>query len=292
VRITTRSVDTVMMAGLQSRLSDMVKYQKQLTTGKVINAPSDAPSGALAAMRFRGSIARTDQHQRNIDNGMGWLNTADQAVMDVVDIVQRARELTLQGMSGTNDAQGLSALAQEMTAIHDSAVQLANTRYLDSAIFSGTSGTGTAYSSAGVYQGNNGVVQRTVADGVQVTVNLDGDTVFGAAGASQLFTVLQSIATDLASNPSGLGADLGNLDTAMSRLQDALGTVGARTNRLQQMQGAAENRSLTLTSQLSDVEDADVTETISEMQLQEMAYQAGLAATAKVLQPSLVDFMR
>ncbi|HEV7962737.1 MAG TPA: flagellar hook protein, partial [Actinoplanes sp.] len=59
-----------------------------------------------------------------------------------------------------------------------------------------------------------------------------------------------------------------------------------------QMKLSAQDRLLSVTSQLSDVEDVDLPKTIMEMQLQQTAYQAALAASAKVIQPSLIDFLR
>ena len=68
--------------------------------------------------------------------------------------------------------------------------------------------------------------------------------------------------------------------------------VGTRTVRIEKAKAAAEDADLSLSSRLSEVENTDLPKATVELQLQQVAYQAALAATAKVMQPSLLDFLR
>jgi flagellar hook-associated protein 3 FlgL len=135
------------------------------------------------------------------------------------------------------------------------------------------------------------MVTRTVSDNSKVRVDTDAAAAFGS-GSGQLFTVLGKISSDLRTSPSSLGGDLGQLDSARGLIQTSLSSVGARYNQLTLMRQAADDRVLDLSSQLSDVEDIDLPKTLTDLQLQQTAYQAALAAAAKVVQPSLVDFLR
>jgi flagellar hook-associated protein 3 FlgL len=83
-----------------------------------------------------------------------------------------------------------------------------------------------------------------------------------------------------------------SLQAAGQRIQDQLASVGALYNRVQTMRDRADSTALNLKSSLSEVEDIDLPKTIVDLQLQETAYQSALSATAKVIQPSLVDFLR
>jgi len=187
-----------------------------------------------------------------------------------------------------------AALRTEVENIREALIQLGNTKYLDRPVFGGITADGSAYDADGTYRpGPVGEVRRTVGDDTSVRVDLDGPTAFGEDGADdQLFAVLDSIAGNLDADPGALGADLVNLDTAIARLQSALSGVGAGYNRVEQMRQTADNRALTLRGQLSDVEDIDLPQTIMDVKLQETAYQAALAATARVIQPSLLDYLR
>jgi flagellar hook-associated protein 3 FlgL len=292
-RVTQNSIANRSLNGLQGNLNRLSKLQEQLSSGRQISRPSDSPAGTVTALGVRSEIRATQQFERNADNGLGWLTTADTALSSGVEQVRRVRELTLSGMStGTaGSATAREALAVEVDHIRESLLGIANTRYGDRPVFGGTTAGGSAYAADASYIGETEGIQRTVAPGVKVRVDTDGQATFGT-GANQLFTVLSDISTSLRTDPTALGADLGRLDTAMQTLQTQLSDVGARYNRLAQMRQTAEDKLLTLRTQLSDVEDIDLPETIMHLQLQETAYQAALGATSRSIQPSLMDFLR
>jgi flagellar hook-associated protein 3 FlgL len=292
-RVTERSIATNVLVGLQGNLRRLGNLQQQLSTGKVVNWASDSPTGAVAAMQYRSDMATAQQYARNADDALGWLGTVDSAVGGMISQVQRARGLVLAGMSngsgGSTDAR--AALAAEVVQLRATTLGLANTRYLNRPVFGGTTTSTAALDSAGSYVGDGGTVMRTVGDDVKVTVGESGTTFFGT-GTNQLFTVLKDISDHLTSSPTSLSGDLDRLDTALQTLQTAQATMGARYNQVTQMQQAANDRIDALTASLSDVEDIDLPKTLSDMALQQTAYQAALAAGAKVVQPSLVDFLR
>jgi flagellar hook-associated protein 3 FlgL len=292
-RVTERSIATNVLVGLQGNLQRLGNLQQQLSSGKQISYASDSPTGAVAAMQYRSEMARAQQYSRNVDDALGWLNTVDGATGDLIAQVQRARDLVLQGMSsgsgGSADAR--AAMAAEIDEIRTSAMGVANIRYLDRPVFGGTTTGTAALDSTGSYVGDSGVVMRTVGDGVQVKVGEPGENFFGT-GANQLFTVLSDISTHLKSSPTSLSGDLDRLDASFRTLQTAQATIGARTNQVTQMQQAAKDRIDALKAQLSDVEDIDLPKTLTDFTLQQTAYQTALSAAAKVVQPSLVDFLR
>jgi flagellar hook-associated protein 3 FlgL len=296
-RITQRSVSNTMMSGLQSNLGRLQKFQEQLSSGKQMSRPSDSPVQTVEALQFRSTIRRTEQYVRNADDGLAQLSAADGALTDSLAMTRRVRDLVLTGMNDTVSPEGRAALAGEIEALRDGLVGVANTRYLDRPVFGGNTAATDAFSAAGSYQGDDGAVLRTVGAGVQVPVNVTGAAVFGADGEQdQLFAVLDGLAAALRGPAPGmhaaLGAGLLALDTGIDRIITALGDVGARTNRLDTVKAAAESQIDSLASSLSEVEDIDLPKTIVELQMQEVAYKAALGATARVVQPSLLDFLR
>jgi flagellar hook-associated protein 3 FlgL len=292
-RVTDSSITTRVLANLQRNIARGGQLQEQLSSGKQINRPSDSPTGAVASMQLRGDQRAVEQYARNADDGIGWLSTLDTTLSDSLTRVNRARDLTLQGLSsGSTSAEAREAIAVEIDSIKEGLIGTANTKYLDRPVFGGTTAGGVAYDDTGAYVGDTGAVTRTVGNNTKVRVDANGPDVFGS-GPTQLFAVLDSISASLRSNDTtALGEGLKNLDGATDLVKNRLADVGARFNRLSQMKEAATDRVLTLKSQRSDIEDVDLPQTIMEMQLQETAYQAALAATAKVIQPSLIDFLR
>ena len=297
-RITQKSVSRTVMDGLQSNMARMQKLQEQLSSGKQLSRPSDSPVKTVEAMQFRASIGRTEQYVRNADDGLAMLATADNALTDSLNMTRRARDLTLTGMNDTMDKESRAALAAEVRTLRDGLIGVANTRYLDRPVFGGNTRSDLAFDPAtGTYLGDTEDVVRTVAGGTRVTVNVSGPTAFGAEGSpEQLFAVLDEIASALEADDATLHARLDgalvNLDKGINTVITTLGTLGARFNRVDTMKSAAEGQLLSLANNLSEVEDIDLPKTIVDLQMQEVAYKAALGATARVVQPSLLDFLR
>src|SRR5436190_806318 len=199
-RVTQGTISQVTVAGLQAALGRTQSLQEQLATGKQISRPSDNPGGAVAALNYRANIRRTDQYIRNAQNGMDWLGTADSTLTGMMSQIRRARDLTLRGANASMSTDERAAMAAEVDTLRDGLIGMANTKYLDRPIFGGTvsnpSGTTVAYDPNGNYLGDTGQVNRNIAPGVQVAVNVNGPQVFGS-GATQLFTVLDQISKDL-----------------------------------------------------------------------------------------------
>lgn len=292
IRSTQQSVAARVTAGLQGNLARLGKLQEQLSSGKQISRPSDSPVAAVSSLQFRSKIRAEQQYERNADDGLGWLSTADTALTSATSQVRRVRDLVLQGASSgsANAAGAKEAMAVEVDNIRKSLIGLANTSYLDRPVFGGTTGGAGAYTPDGVYQGDAGPVERTVGEGARVRVDVTGPEVFGT-GAGSLFSVLESISANLRSG-ADVSTDLAGLDAGLERIQTSAADVGARYNRISTARQTSEDRLLTLQTQLSDVEDIDLPNAIMDLQLQQVAYQAALAATQKVIQPSLVDFLR
>jgi flagellar hook-associated protein 3 FlgL len=296
-RITQRSVSNTMMSGLQSNLGRLQKLQEQLSSGKQMSRPSDSPVKTVEALQFRSTIRRTEQYVRNADDGLAQLGAADAALTDGLALTRRVRDLVLTGMNDTTGPEGRAALAGEIENLRDGLVAVANTRYLDRPVFGGTTAAADAFTPAGTYSGDTETVLRTVGPGVQVPVNVTGDSVFGANGdPEQLFRVLDDLAATLRAGAPDLHgrltSGLNALDRGIDRVIAALGDVGARSNRLETVKSAAEGSLISLANSLSEVEDIDLPKTIVDLQLQEVAYKAALGATARVVQPSLLDFLR
>ena len=295
-RITQRTIAQRTTGNLQLSLRRLSDTQERLSSGKVISRPSDDPVGTVSALRLRSNIRQTEQFVRNAEDGLGWLSAADNTLTSSLAQVRRVRDLTLQAANGANGENERRAMAVEILAIRDSLIGLANSQHLGRPIFGGTADGVNAYDPTGAFQitGSEatGVIERTVAPGERVQVNMVGPEVFGAE-PDNLFNVLTTIANDLLANDvSNVATHIANVDARMRGVTDALGEIGARYNRVETMKNRASDQIVSLKMSLSEVEDIDLPATIMDMQLQETAYKAALSATARVLQPSLVDFLR
>lgn len=292
-RVTQRMMTEQSLSGVQAGLSRLSAVQEQMSTGRRLNRPSDSPSDTATAMRLRSTHTETEQHVRNGEDAQGWLGQVDSALQSMNNSVRRARELALTGAnSGAAGQTSRDALAAEIDQIRESIIATANTTYLDRPVLGGVTAGPRAYDATGTYVGTPGDVQRTVAPGVNVTVNLDGPTVLGPNGANVLDD-LASLSTALRTGDgAGVQTGLAAMTTAANRIQSALSEVGGRTQRVDEAVLAAKDTGVTLASQLSEVENIDLAQVTIDLKMQEVAYQAALGATSRVLQPSLMDFLR
>jgi len=302
-RITQRSIHERSLTNLSLNLETMARFQERLSSGRLINRPSDNPTGTVSAMQYRADIRRVEQFSRNAVDGSNWLGVADSTMQQVLTATGRIRELILRASNGSVDTDGRDAIAAEVDSLRQNIIDLANTKFLDRPIFAGTEQTNLAYDATGTYLGDGappvdpeagpeGRVERNVAPGVNVRVNLTGPEVFGDPAVGDLFATLTQLSTDLRTNPANLSTDLQALDVHIDTIENQLAKLGARHRQIEAMRQKADDNVMLIKNGLSEVEDIDLPQTIVDLQLQEVAYRAALDATSRVIQPSLLDFLR
>ncbi|WP_029431765.1 flagellin [Blastococcus sp. URHD0036] len=307
MRITQRAVAQTSLLGLNQNLARMAKLQEQLTTGRVLNAPSDSPTGTNKAMQVRQSTDAVMQQARNISDGQGWLDAADSALTTMLNQVRRVRDLTVQGLNtGSIQGNSASAIATEVASLRESLLGVANQTINGQPVFGGATDKSQAYDPAtGAFIGVGGTVAgvdqtvplvRRVSDTEVIRVDVTGPEAFGEQSPGRdLFALVGDIADHVltaGADPTDLSTDLADLDVAISRLLTAAAGIGARSARLDAAQQVNTDLQLTLKGQLSDVEEIDLPKTIMELNMQKTGYEAALGATAKAIQPSLMDYLR
>ena len=295
-RVTQGTLARGVLAGLQTNMTQLQRTQAQLSSGRKLNRPSDSPVDTVNAMQLRADKARTTQYGRNIDNGLSWLSTADTTLGQATDMVDRVRQLVVSAGNGALPQESLDAMAKEIDQIRDGLIQLGNTQYAGKYVFGGTQTETPPFdSTTGAYGGNVSDVKRTISDDPTsgtVAVNVPGSTVFTSMLDSGT-GILDSISSALkAGNVTAVNAQLGNLDAGAAAMRSVQSTVGAKVNRLESIQTLANGHLDTITNGLANAENIDLPSTIIQLQMQQNAYQAALGATAKIIQPSLMDFLR
>ena len=292
-RVTQNMLSQRSLYSLQNGLGKLSSLQEQLSTGRILNRPSDSPTATTSAMRIRSSLADVRQYGRNANDGNGWLSQIDAALGSANEQVLRARDLALAGANqGVAGQTARDAMAAEVDQIRAGLIDTANTTYLDRPVFGGITSGAKAYDTTGTFVGVPGSVDRTVADGTTIRVDLEGTTAFGPTGNS-VFDHLADLAAALRSgNQAGISNAITQLNTDRDTITTARTEVGSRQLRVEKAIQGSQDDDLRLSSSLSEVENADLPKVIVDLQMQQTAYQASLAATARVMQPSLLDFLR
>lgn len=294
-RVTQSMLSDRSLGRLQASLTRLADIQEQLSTGRVLNRPSDDPADVASAMRLRSSVGLQQQYARNAQDGMGRLDTLDSTLGTANDLVRKARELGQQAVNGALSQDARDALAVEIDQLRSSLLGAANTTYLDRPVFGGTTTGTAAFAEVGgvvTYAGDANPVNRKVADGVVIDVSVAGPTAFGADGDNVFDHLTELAAAVRSGSAAAIEPGLGALQADANRLMVARTDVGARTNRVEEAGVRASDVELSLTNALAEIESTDLPRATVDLKMQEVAYQAALGATARVLQPSLLDFLR
>lgn len=293
MRITQRAISLTSLQGLNRNLTNVSRLQEQLTSGKLVTKPSDSPTSTNRSMQTRATQRATDQYARNMTDGQGWLTQSDTALSTMTDMTHRVRDLALQGKNtGTMSAASTAAISSEVANLREALLGVANQSINGRPIFGGVTGGSTAYDTNGNWVGNNSApVNRRVSATETIRIDVAGPEAFGAPG-NDLFAIVDRIAKNVTSNPGALKIDLDDLDAVMSTMLAAHTALGARHARLERSEQVNADLQLSLASTLSETEDIDLPKTIMELEMQKVGYQAALSATAKAIQPTLMDFLR
>ncbi|MDT4935816.1 MAG: flagellar hook-associated protein 3 FlgL [Pseudonocardiales bacterium] len=291
LRVTEGSASYDSLVGLQSSASRLAALQAKMSSGQQITRPSDDPSGTVRALQLRADLKRNTQYTANASDAIGWLSTSDTTYTQIGKLAQNARTLVVQGLNtGASGTTPAAAIADQIDAIRTSLINLANTTYNGRPVFGGTTTGAIAYDAAGNYAGDSGTVSRTVGPQSTVQINQSGAQVFGPPG-NDMFTLLANISNTLRTNPTALGSDLTSLDAAIANVSAAQATEGATYERVQTAQAAQTSTALTVTTQLSGIQDIDLANMAVQVSTANTNYQAALQTTASIRQQSLLDFL-
>lgn len=296
-RITSNMVARNVLADLNATYDRLDRTRMKASSGKELTRPSDNPYATARALRFRESLEGTRQHQRNIHDATGWQTATEQALSQMTNAVQRARDLTVQGATDTAGPTARGAIAAEIDQLIEGLKEHANTSYAGRYLFGGTLTTQPPYAPGAVdtYRGDTQTIAREIGPGVALSINVTADRVLGSGGADgKLISVLRTIADHLRTGDGAAlrGADIRALETNLDALLEVRAENGAKTNRLESaLSRLAEFEEATI-RQLSQIEDADFAKTMVDYSTQQAAYQAALKAGADIVQASLMDFLR
>lgn len=299
-RVTTMMIAQSTLDELNASYNRLSNTQEEMSTGKRINQASDDPYGMSRVLELQGQLGGLTAYSGQVSDGTAWATATQSALTNMTNIVQRARELTVEGANGVNSQSDLNATADEVDQLASALEQEANTSYNGQYIFSGTANT-QPYTSAGgdAYRGNSGAINRTIGPNTSIQVNVDVSSVLGngssGSGGSdgKLIATLRQISSDMRSgNTSALSnTDLNSLDTNFDALTQMQASVGALSDRLQLASTRIQSLQQADTQVLSDTQDADMAQTAIDYSTQQAAYTAALKAGASIVQSSLMDFL-
>lgn len=304
MRVTQSMLSNTMLRNLNTSYTKMATMQQQISTGSKLLRPSDDPVGTTKAMSYRTQLQQNAQYDENLDTATKWLDTTDTALGSITSAMTRVQELITQAANDTNQDVDRQKILVEIKQIQQEIHDLANTKVGDTYIFSGTRTSEPLYKE-GELQDIDGLDQDVnieIYNDIQLGVNTTGAvTMF-----SKLDAVFEKIEEALSTEGTS-GTDIGNLlggtnsqeDLDYETIQGTIdlvlkerAEVGAKQNRVDMMADRLALQKETLTKQQSNVEDVEYEEAITNLITQESIHNASLSVGGRIIQQTLVDFIR
>lgn len=295
MRVTNKLMADTVTGNLFKNIEQFLKTQNTLSSGKRINKPSDDPIGMGKVLDYRKTLCAIDQYNRNIAHGESWFNVTDSTLNTAGNLLIRAKELALSQANATASADTMKSVAEEVKNIYDNLLQLANTKLGKSYIFAGHKTDTPPFSRDddynATYDGNDGNINIIVGENIEIDINADGYELF--LSEVNIFDVLKNLKVGLETNDSAaISEQIGLLDDAHNQILELRAREGTKLNQLEATENHWADFKLNITQMLSNTEDADITKIVTDLASQEAAYQASLAASARIIQPGLINFLK
>lgn len=317
------TLNTVRDSLARSRLR-MNELQKQNATLKRVNAPSDDPVGNVKLMSIRNETLDNEQFERNASLAKTFLNYTDSSLEELTNLLGRAKELALgQASSAANGAESRLMVAEEVRNILSEVNAIANRRLGERHIFSGYKTHTQPFDDKLNYKGDDGKIMVEVQKDVFVGMNIPGKEIFlgapqaeavkGAESAEgdapaqpelamrptskvsgeDMFRTLEALRVGLMTNDvDQIRATLEPLDRISNRVITTRAQVGARTAGIDSALANMGKKNVFNAELQSGIEDADVIQVVSDMAREESVLRASLQASNKLIQPTLLEFLK
>ncbi|MFS0864955.1 flagellar hook-associated protein FlgL [Fredinandcohnia sp. 179-A 10B2 NHS] len=291
MRVTQSMLTNNMLRNLSSSYERLGKYQDQLNTQKKITKPSDDPVVAIKGMRYRTDLTEIEQYQRNLSEAYTWMESSDDALDKVTQALHRVKELTVQASNGTLDGTDKESIAIEIGQLKEHIATIANTKVGNKYLFNGTNTTNPPVAN-GTF--NPQTQYTAVSFDVSKNVNLDvgvDPTGFLGKSPTDIFTELGNLVADLESN-ADISKYLDSIDSFSNNVTAVRADLGARYNRVELIDDRLSSQEVIANKIISENEDADMEKVIINLTTAEAVHRAALSAGSRIIQPTLLDFLR
>lgn len=319
MRVTNSMMINQLMNNLNRNLKRMENHQYQLATGKRIVRPSQDPVGITRSLQARTELSKLEQYRRNVDDAQAWLTQTETSLTEMNSLIVRAYELATDAANGTKTPEDRQAIAKEVEQLINQLLEAANTTYAGRHVFGGYNTTNKPFEvkaeDGQTYLWFNGQKISNLTDpdsqpdlsvfsdiekifyeigmGTKMDISMSGAEVLGT-GSDNLYAVFYGLFQVL---NDGTDADkineyIGKLQYQQQEILSHLAEVGGKTNRLDLIKSRLEMDEMNYTGIKSHVEDVDHEKVIMEFLMAEIVYRSSLSVGARIIQPTLVDFLR
>lgn len=303
MRITNNTITYNFLSSLNKSLERQNSIQEQLSDGKAIHRPSDDPVKAIRSLRFNSNLTQNEQFTQNLKDAQSWMQTTDGVMSDLSSIMTNIKELVVSASNGTNPQDAVQTTGKSVDNLINQIITLGNTKIGDRYVFSGQMDKTQPFARNGdviTFSGDNGKISMPIQPGAATptrdSINLTGVDVFGAGG-TEILNHLIEIKQHLDSGTTVDQAWLSNtglqyLDTDHASVLQAQTELGTRMSAYDMALNIMGNQNIIITSDVAANEDLDIPRAIIDFKNSENIYKTALSVGARIMPPSLVDFLK
>jgi len=302
LRITDRMISDRVLFSIQTNLKRIAKLHDQLSSGYKVRYPSDDAVVATRASNIDARKREIEQFKRNVDHVKNYVNAYDSVLREISSIYHRIRELLIRGANGTMSEDERLTVARELEKILDSLAGMANMRVGEERIFGGADfdedpvkkidGDWTI-----VLSPDSNVSRSVEVLGYRLEYGLTVYDLFRTNNGVDVFQMLRDAIDVLKRNPQNAEEYLSNvalkqLSLFEDKLMENVAKVGASMKVMDLVETRINDLEFFITEYLSKEMDVDITEVLTDLSMQQAVLQAALKSAARVIQNTLVDYVR
>lgn len=324
MRITNASMVRSHLYDTQNNLTNMSKINQQISTGKVINTVSDDPHKAIKIMNINNEIKYTEKYNYNIDESVGWMNTTDGALDNVGNLLGEIKETILKVGNGTYSQNEMKSLNEDMNEKIKQLADTLNSTHGGKYLFGGSSvddapitvienpdGTVKLEFSKdknGQVIPNTDALKADISGGVTINYNVSVGEIFNIKDGNgnninlldeinNLSTLMNNIANGDEQTASTAKEELlnntkGKIDQLFDHVVNERTSLGVKVSTAEKIKEFNDDNIINMKNVLSLDQDTDHVEKFIELKSLELVYQASIQVGAKLIQPTILDYIR
>ena len=300
MRVTDTILKNTFLTNLAFSSERLHDKEMKVLTNKRVNKPSDNPVDALNALTIRERLNEIDQYKRNISRTKTLLQNTETVVSQIAEIFQRVKTLTIQGASDSYGPSDKLSISYEVDQLLEQLFIASNNKSETTYTFAGTFNdvapyiaerNKDGYITSIDTTGSSGDIVRVLGENIRLKSNINGEDLFESG--ENLFDALIKVRDDLkAGDTDSLRNELNILDESTEKVINIQSVIGSKVNRVEAADNRAENDYINFSEFLSNAEDIDAAEAITDYQMELLTLQASLQVGARLLHPRLGDFLR
>ncbi len=281
------------MRALQGNRSNMAFLQRAIATGKKLHTASDGPVSFSRARRFSNMLSQNEQFLRNIQDAQGWVDATSSKLDLIVGLLMDAADIAKRGADGNIDADIRESLGNKVDGLLDEMLSLANDEHIGRKVFAGSeTKSGNPFSINGsniIYSGNTDPINRKISEQHTISININGQQLLDTGMFTAMINLRDALLTDDTASISG---SIDEIDAAKEKVLNIATTLASVSNNLDLAMNRIEAVNVNLNKYISDEEDVDLAEALTKYEAEEIAYKAALQSAAKIMNLSILDYMR